>query len=478
MKRTKIVATIGPASSSKEKLTKLIGAGMNVMRVNFSHGDHAEHEEKVINIKEVSKKLGTSVAILQDLAGPKIRTGEFYKEKVTLKVGSTITVTTKKCISDEKKIYVDYKSLPKEIKKGGSILLDDGRREFKVLSIKGTEIKCKVIMGGEVKGRRGVNLPGAYLKISSLTAKDKKDIPFGIKHNVDFYALSFVRRASDITELRNILKKNKSKAQIIAKVETQEAIENIDEIIKEADGIMVARGDLAVEVSAENVPVYQKMIIKKCNKAGKITIVATQMLESMINSPVATRAEVSDIANSVFDGADAIMLSEETSLGEFPVEAVKVMTKVLKNSEKNFPHKEIIRKEMQRLVKVVEEEKDEMETTKTIAFSSIVMARETKAKAIVALTNSNDAVKSISRFRPKRPIVVMSTDEETTNQLVLSYGCIPTKINSYKYVGQTMDSVRKYILKNKIAKKGENVIVVSNMPPKQEGVNLVTVLNI
>jgi pyruvate kinase len=220
------------------------------------------------------------------------------------------------------------------------------------------------------------------------------------------------------------------------------------------------------------------MIIKKCNKAGKITIVATQMLESMINSPVATRAEVSDIANSVFDGADAIMLSEETSLGEFPVEAVKVMTKVLENSEKSFPHKEVIRKEMQKLVKTVEEEKDVIGTTETIAFSSIVMARETKAKAIVALTDSGDAVRGITRFRPKRPIIVMSSNKETMNQLVLSYGCIPTKINSYKYVGQALDSVRKYVLKNKIAKKGESVIVVSNMPPKNEELNMVTVLKI
>ncbi len=476
MKRTKIVATIGPASSSEEMLTKLVNDGMNVMRLNFSHGDFEEHGEKVVNLRKVLKKINTPVAILQDLGGPKIRTGEYYKERITLKTGSTVVLTTKECVGDEKKIFINYKNLHKELSKGNSVLIDDGKLELKVLSISGNDVKCKVVVGGEIKGKRGVNLPGAYLKISSLTEKDKKDILFGIKYDVDYYALSFVRKASDIIELREILKKHKSRAHIIAKIETTEAIENIDSIIAEVDGIMVARGDLAVEVSPENVPVYQKMIIEKCNALGKTVIVATQMLESMINSPVATRAEVSDVANAVFDGADAVMLSEETSLGKFPVESVKVMSRVVRNAEKNFPHKEVIRKEMMKMIDVVEEDKGQIDPVDAITFSAIVTAREVRAKAIVALTDSGNTARMISRFRPKRPIIVMSPDQETVNQVVLSYGCTPTKIEPYTYVGEALDSVKKYVIDNKIAKKGDKVVVVASMPPKQHETNMINVL--
>ncbi len=476
-KKTKIVATIGPASSSEEMLTKLVKSGMNMMRMNFSHDVHEVHAEKVVNLRKVCKKLNTTVAILQDLSGPKIRTGDFYQEKVTLKKGDTITLTTEKIVGDEKKVSVTYKDLPKELKKGDTILLDDGRREFKVLDVKGKEIKCKIIIGGEIKGRRGVNLPGVSLNISSLTTKDREDIPFGIKHDVDFFALSFVRRASDITELRNILKKNKSKAKIISKIETFVAIENIDEIITETDGVMVARGDLAVEVGPENVPVYQKMIIKKCNKLGKPVIVATQMLESMICSPVPTRAEISDIANSVFDGADAIMLSEETSLGQHPEEAVAVMKKATRIAEKSYPHKDILREEFVHQIEVAEDDKLENTIVDSITFSTVLTAREINAKAIVALTESGYTARMISRFRPKRPVIVMSPYEKTVNQLALSYSCYPTKIKPFKYVGQAFETIRKYVVKNGFAKKGDKVVITAGMPFGQEGgTNLVTVL--
>lgn len=476
-KKTKIVATIGPASSSEEMLTKLVKAGMNVMRMNFSHDTHEVHAEKVKNLHKVTKKLKTPVAILQDLSGPKIRTGDFYQERVTLEKGKMITLTTDSVVGDETRVSVTYKGLPKEVKKGDTILLDDGRREFEVVDIKGNDILCKIIIGGEVKGKRGVNLPGVALKISCLTEKDKKDIPFGIKHKVDFFALSFVRRASDVAELRAILKKNGSKARIISKIETHEAITNIDEIIKESDGLMVARGDLAVEVGPENVPVIQKMIIEKSNKLGKPVIVATQMLESMIQSPVPTRAEVSDIANAIFDGADAIMLSEETSLGKHPEEAVGYMKKVALITEKSYQHKEILRKEFIHKIEVAEDDRLENSVVDSITFSTVLTAREVNAKAIVVLTETGYSARMISRYRPKRPVIVMSPNEETINQIVLSYSCYPTKIKPVKYVGQAFETIKKYVLDNGYAKKGDKVVVSAGMPFGQAGgTNLVSVL--
>lgn len=309
-------------------LEKLVRAGMNIMRLNFSHGDFAEHQKRVDNLREVIKKTGVSVEIMQDLGGPKIRLGEFYKERVALKAGDTITITTENIIGDEKRISINYQNFPKEVKIGDHVMVDDGKKKFEVVSISGEEVLCKILVGGETKGKRGVNLPDSDISIKSLTEKDMADLEFGIKNNVDYIALSFVRHPSDIIELRDILNARGSKAKIIAKIETPMAIEHIDEIIRLSDAIMIARGDLAIEVSFEKVPLYQKMIISKCNAAGKFVITATQMLESMIHSPVPTRAEVSDVANAILDGTDAIMLSEETTLGHFPTEAIFVMTQI------------------------------------------------------------------------------------------------------------------------------------------------------
>ncbi len=328
LKKTKIVATIGPVTTSEAVLTKLVKAGLNVARLNFSHGDFAEHQEKVDNIRIVSEKLGTPIALLQDLSGPKIRIGDFYQERVTLKEGDEFILTTEKCVGDEHRASVNYPKLPQEIKPGAFIMVDDGKKKLQVVSIKGNEIKTKIIVGGETKGRRGVNLPGTDLSISSLTAKDKKDIEFGVSNQVDFVALSFVRRAADVHELRRILEKKGLPAQIIVKIETTQAIDNLEEILRATDAVMVARGDLAVEVPMERVPLLQKQIVHMSRELGKPVIVATQMLESMISAPVPTRAEVNDVANAILDGTDAVMLSEETTLGKFPVEAVSMMSKI------------------------------------------------------------------------------------------------------------------------------------------------------
>ncbi len=333
MKKTKIVATIGPATESAEMLTKLLKAGMNVMRLNFSHGDFAEHQGRIDNLKKATKKTGLKALVLQDLGGPKIRLGEFYQERVDLKTGDKIVITTEKIVGDEHRVSINYKAFPREVKKGDHVMVDDGKKQFEVVSIKGEEVTCKILVGGNTKGKRGVNLPDSDISVASLTEKDLADLEFGIKNKVDYVALSFVRKPSDISELRDILKKRKLNAGIIAKVETPQAIKNIDQIIKLSDGIMIARGDLAIEVPFEKVPLYQKMIIKKCKKAKKFVITATQMMESMIKSPVPTRAEVADVANAILDGTDAVMLSEETTLGEFPVAAVSAMTRIAEEIE-------------------------------------------------------------------------------------------------------------------------------------------------
>ena len=301
-KKTKIVCTIGPATESKEKLAALLSAGMNVMRLNFSHGDFKEHRARVDNLKKAMLETGKTAAILQDLGGPKIRIGMFKTESVMLKEGATFTLTTDKIDGDEKHVSVNYPLLPKEVKKGHIIFLHDGKKKLEVIDVKGNDVITKILVGGEIKGKRGLNLPDSNLSISSLTEKDLADLEFGIKNKVDFIALSFVRRPSDITELKDILTARKSNAKIIAKIETPQSLECIDEILELTDGIMVARGDLAIEIPAEKVPPVTKMLIEKCNYMGKPVITATQMMESMIKSPVPTRAEVSDVANAIYDG--------------------------------------------------------------------------------------------------------------------------------------------------------------------------------
>ena len=351
-------------------------------------------------------------------------------------------------------MHVNYKNLPKEIKKGSKILLNDGKNEFKVEKIIGDEIYTRVIIGGEIKGRRGMNLPGTYLKISSLTKKDMEDIKFGIKHKVDFMAISFVRKASDILELKNILKKAKGDVRVIAKIETREAIENLDEIIEIADGVIVARGDLAVEVPTEHVPILQKKIIKKCNDIGKPVITATQMLDSMIKNPVPTRAEVNDVANAILDGTDAIMLSEETTLGNYPLEAVEIMAKIAKHTEENFDHEEILRHK-HLLPKSVND---------TISYGIVTAAHNVEAKAIIALTEYGKTARMISRYKPKQPILALTPNKKTYNRLALSFGCHGRLIKKFKNIFEVIDVAKKLAIENRMAKKGDKIIIGAGIP--------------
>ncbi|MCL5004475.1 MAG: pyruvate kinase [Patescibacteria group bacterium] len=458
-KKTKIIATIGPATENKIMMEKMALAGMNVIRLNFSHGSYAEHKNRINLARFVSQKINKPIAVLQDLSGPKIRIGDFYQENVELKNGKKFVLTTEKIIGDENKVFINYKNIADEIEKGATILLDDGKVELRVEKISGNKIICRVIIGGKIKGRRGVNFPGSCLKISSLTEKDKEDIKFGIKNKVDFMAISFVRTVNDILELKNILKRARADIKVIAKIETQEAVENIDEIIKEAYGIMVARGDLAVEVGAEQVPILQKMIVKKCNDAGKPVIIATQMLESMIKNPVPTRAEVNDIANAILDGADAIMLSEETTLGDFPLKTIEVMARVARHTEVNFNYEKLL--ENGHLTSKI--------ITNSVSYAVANVAHNVGAKAIIALTESGGTAKMISRYRLKQPILALTPNSKTYNRLALSFGCYPYLINQFKDISEVVETAKKMVLKNKLAKKGEKIVISAGIPFGKSG---------
>lgn len=465
IKKTKIVATIGPVTSSEEMLTKLLQEGLNVIRINFSHGDFAEHQVKIDNLKKAIKKTGIAAAVMQDLGGPKIRIGDFEKGLIVLKEGQEFTLTTDKIMGNEDRVSVNYEPLPKEVKKGGFILLHDGKKKLEVVDIKGNNILCKVIVGGEIKNKRGVNLPGAHLSISSLTDKDKKDLEFGIKNKVDFIAFSFVRRASDIKELRSLLDNaNRKETKIIAKVEDVEGLENIDEIISLVDGVMIARGDMAIEIGAENVPMVQKSIIKKCNELGKIVITATHMLESMIKSPVPTRAEVSDIANAIIDGTDAIMLSEETALGDFPIESVKVMSRIALKIENDPIYREQVVDTQKKKHSMMSDNVADAVTNEVVDIANAV-----DAKAIVSLTQSGSTARMIARYKPLQMHIALTPNEITHNQLLFSFGVFPVITKKVKTMPEIVAVVRSYCVKSKIAKKGEKVVIAIGIPFGKKG---------
>lgn len=456
-KKTKIVCTIGPATESVPMLEKLLSAGMNVMRLNFSHGDFAEHQARVNNLKKATKNTSLGAATLQDLAGPKIRIGNFKTESVVLREGQKFVITTEDIIGDETRVSVNYPLFPKEVKKGHIVFLHDGKKKLEVIDVKGKDVITRVLVGGDIKGRRGVNLPDSDLSITALTPKDKKDLEFGVSNKVDFFALSFVRRASDVSELREILNSKKSKAKIIAKIETPQALLNIDEILNVADGVMVARGDLAIEIPAEKVPAAQKMLIRKCNERGMPVITATQMLESMIQSPVATRAEVSDIANAILDGTDAVMLSEETTLGKYSVEAVSVMSKVAREVEEGLIHEQFF-------------STGEIHPSSPFGIGESVTASAVRtsdrvgAKYLVSFTNSGQSSRMLSRYKPEQPIYVFTPNEITFRQSMLSWGTRPVLVKKTTDFSEVLDLVRGYFLKSKLAKKGEKVVIATSQP--------------
>ncbi len=457
MKKTKIVATIGPKSESVDTLVKLFRAGVNVCRQNFSHGDFEEHKNRFSNIKKAAKKAVVEVATLQDLAGPKIRTGENADaEFLTLKKGQKIKLTNKKSKNTSESLYINYPKFTKEVKPDERVLLNDGKLTLKVLKkMDGHTLLAQVVLGGKIRSRRGVNLPDSNISVSSLTAKDKKDLAFALENlEFDFVALSFVRNAKDILDLRKILNKHKSKAQIVAKIETPQALQNIDEILKVTDAVMVARGDLAVEIGAENVPMAQKRIIKKANSLGVPVIVATQMLESMINEATPTRAEVSDVSNAILDGADAVMLSEETAMGKYPVEAVKTMASVALKTEQEINYEKRVKREYAYLQGNI----DKTDATTRYAAKA---ALDLNAKAIIAFTETGTTAKMLSRFRTKQAIYVISPSEFTLRQTQILFGAYTGKKADLSRKRDVIKMAKEFALKGKIAKKGDVLVIVS-----------------
>ena len=452
-KKTKIVCTIGPVTENHDHLVQLVNAGMNVMRLNFSHGSFDEHQKRVDEIRKVMKKTGKTIAILQDLGGPKIRIGNFKDGTITLREGHTFTLTTDDIEGTEERVNINYPALPREVKAGTIIMLHDGTKKLKVKEVKGNDIITEVMTGGHLSGRKGVNVPGANLSVHSLTEKDRADLEFGINNKVDFIALSFVRRASDITELRALLDKRGSNARIIAKIETPEAVADFDNILAATDAVMVARGDLAIEIPTEEVPLVQKMIIHKCNMIGKPVITATQMLESMIKNPVPTRAEVSDIANAIIDGTDAIMLSEETTFGSYPVEAVRIMTRVATRVEKEVYTRDTIA-----------EYADSHGVTDVVSQTAVRTAHSVNASLIIALTRSGNTARMIARYRPAERILSLTDNPENVASLMLTFGCFPMVVPTFNAVYEIMDVVRATAIENKVGKKGDKVVIVAGMP--------------
>ena len=461
-KKTKIVATLGPACSSKEVIKNMIDAGVNVFRINFSHADYEDVKERIDIIRGLNDEFGYTTAILADLQGPKLRVG-VMKEDVVVSKGDIITFQTAEDIpGTAERVYMNYKEFPRDVQPGEKILLDDGKLMFEALETNGTtEVVCKVIQGGPLKSKKGVNLPNTKVSLPALTKKDIKDALFAIENEVDWIALSFVRTPKDLEELQDLIAKHSSyKIPIVAKIEKPEAVENIDKIVAFCDGLMVARGDLGVEIPAEEVPLIQKKLIHRAKTARIPVIVATQMMETMITSLTPTRAEVNDVANSVMDGADAVMLSGETSVGNYPVEVIETMTKIIKSVEdsplimvpQNPPHVRT-----KRFI------------TKSICYHAAIMANEIRAKAISTLTNSGYTAFQISAWRPSAHILVFTSNKRILTQLNLLWGVRSFYYDKFASTDDTVEDVNKIAKSKGFVTKGEMVINLAAMPIADKG---------
>ena len=457
MKKTKIVCTMGPNTNDREMMRKLIQNGMNVARFNFSHGDHEEQKFRMDMLKELREEEHTNTAILLDTKGPEIRTGILKDgKKITLKEGETFTLTTEDIIGDNKRVSITYKGLVQDIYKGCTILIDDGLIGLRVESKTETEIVCSVVNGGELGERKGVNVPNVAIRLPAITEKDKDDIRFGVEQDIDFIAASFVRNAECVLEIKAYLKElGAPYIPIIAKVENAEGIENIDEIIRAADGIMVARGDLGVEIPAEEVPHLQKMIIQKCNDNFKTVITATQMLDSMMRNPRPTRAEVTDVANAVYDGTDAVMLSGETAQGKYPLEALQMMVHIVENTEEHLDYDMILRKAGEHRLK---------SASSALAHATVTTANNLRAKCIVTPTVSGATARVVSKFKPKTGIIGISPDEATLRRMQINWGVRPLKSVAVYTTEDICDNAIDLICAKQLAEAGDMVVLTLGIP--------------
>ncbi|MBM2658382.1 pyruvate kinase [Staphylococcus pseudoxylosus] len=463
MRKTKIVCTIGPASESEEMLEKLIKAGMNVARLNFSHGDHAEHKARIDTIREVSKRLGKTVGILLDTKGPEIRTHNMQNGVIELEKGNEVIVSMTEVEGTSDKFSVTYDNLINDVDEGSYILLDDGLIELQVKSIDKAngEVLCDVLNTGELKNKKGVNLPGVKVSLPGITDKDAEDIKFGISEGVDFIAASFVRRPSDVLDIRKLLEAQKNtNISIIPKIENQEGIDNIKEILEVSDGLMVARGDMGVEIPPESVPMVQKDLIRQCNKLGKPVITATQMLDSMQRNPRATRAEASDVANAIYDGTDAVMLSGETAAGQYPEEAVKTMRNIAVSAEAAQDYKKLL-SDRTKLV--------ETSLVNAIGVSVAHTALNLSVKAIVAATESGSTARTISKYRPQSDIIAVTPSAETARQCALVWGIHPVVKEGRKTTDALLNNAVATAVETERVQNGDLIIITAGVPTGEKG---------
>ena len=461
MRKTKMICTIGPASESEEILTKVIEAGMNASRHNFSHGDHEEHRGRIEMVRKIAAKLNKQIAIVLDTKGPEIRTGKFEPNKVELQIGTEFTIYAGgDVVGDTTKCSVTYAGLANDVKAGDTILIDDGLVGLTVKEVEGNAVKCVVNNTGLVGTHKGVNVPGVSIKLPALTAKDEADLKFGCEMGVSAVAASFIRKAEDVVAIRKLLNENGGEnILIISKIENQEGVDNIDAILEVSDGIMVARGDLGVEIPIENVPGVQKMIIQKCNAAGKPVVTATQMLDSMMRNPRPTRAEVSDVANAIFDGTDAIMLSGESANGTYPVEAVETMSKIAETAEAQLKYEVAVSNAKNHIPAIAG----------VISRATCNAAAELEAAAILTSTQSGATAKRISQCRPECPIVAVTPCDKVAKQLVFSWGVYPILADKMESTDDMMNKSVEIAETNGFVKKGDTVVIAAGVPVDKIG---------
>jgi len=452
MSKTKIVCTIGPASSSPDTIRAMIQNGMSVARLNFSHGTHEDHAEKIRIIRSLADELNQPVAILQDLCGPKIRVGRIADNGIRLEPGETFVLTSDDIVGTNDRVSVSYQGLPGDVKEGDRLLLADGMMELKVLHSRGADITTQVITGGVLTSHKGVNLPTASMKLQTLTDKDRRDLKFGLAHEVDYVALSFVRRVDDIHDIKALIDAQNRHTPVVAKIEKHEALDHIDDIVEAADAVMVARGDLGVEIPLENVPNIQKMIVHKANRRGRPVIIATQMLRSMVSAPRPTRAEAADVANGVLDGADAVMLSEETATGDYPVEAVQFMANIAHAAEERFPYRRYLN------------QMRHMDISQSVAAAACNLAENLNAAAIVATTRSGATARHVARFRPRGRIIALSPSEKTVRRLSMCWGCLPCLLSLTEDTDEMIESAAESALQTGYVHSGDLVVITGGRP--------------
>ncbi len=456
---TKIIATLGPSTNTVEMLVQLIRSGVDVVRLNFSHGTYDDHLRALANVQEATQRTGELLTVLQDLQGPKIRIGHFSVPFIELRKGDLFTITTEPIVGDHRRVSATYPNLTRDVHPGDMILLDDGKLRLRVVEVKSTDVRCEVVVGGTLSAHKGINLPNVAVSTPSLTAKDVRDLEFGIKHDIDYVALSFVRTAEDIRQLRQLIIERIEKGRflpIVAKIEKPQAVANIDEIITEADAIMIARGDLGVELPPEDVPILQKKIIRKCNEAGKPVIIATQMLESMINNPTPTRAEANDVANGVVDGADAVMLSGETSVGKYPLEAVQIMDRIIRKVEAEQVGTQRM---LDSTYLGVSSRHD------ALGRAACVLAEQMNAAAIVCVTHSGETARVLSRYRPRTRIIAITDRAKILRRLNLIWGVHGIVLESLAQDSdKAVQQIQQRLLSLGLIQRGEYMVLLAGQP--------------